>query len=907
MRREYQAATLAGTIDFAVVTMREDEFRALLRYFPPRFECRGRRTYDISEIEAANGQTYRVALLRTVEQGHLAAQSAASDLIADLTPAWVVLVGIGGAVPETEFSLGDVVLATRLHDFSLTAAIAGGKTELDVRGGPAHRAVQDLIVRLPAIEERLGDWNSPTRLAMNRPPVAVSDDSFKGDEAWQARVRQAISANFRTPELASRPPRALAAAMASGNMLLKDPAVLERWLTDSARSIKAVEMELPGVYEAARRATGDIPVLAVRGISDVVGFRRDPSWTAYACATSASFTAALLSLGLFDALPKPEAQGKKEVPAEVEETALAAHLDRVRNWSAQVQFSTMPAARDVETQTIGLNFSGTPRKFRRAQQQKNILTELQLLEATSHALIIGPPGAGKTTTLKRLCRAVLADIRNTTLPKTPVLVRLRECNRLDDLQNPVLTMLADFLGLEPKTDELTTTQYEDNGQTRTRNVKRTICSSGRIEWAVPRRLNDLHAIVFLDGLDEVNPPLRSRVESDIGELMAASKHYRAIVTCRSGERVGQLGYLSTLEVCDLSDEDIEAFATAWLGQKAQTFLIDLRKHALQDLARRPLFLAHMLNLFHLGGYLPEQPYEIYGLITQLSIREWDRERGITRNSRYSDFGADKKLRFLSVLAFEFTYINKLKVFSRRDLESVYKKIRRRFDLPENEAAIVAEEIESHTGIIVEVGFETYEFSHLTIQEYLAADCLVRSPLPSKKIAAYLQQHPDPLAIATVLSSDPAQWLAGVIMNKGLITEGSSRHLVAFLDRLQQENPIFVGGYALGLCILGLCFRAAETNDGLDKSTIEAHIAVLLEHPAARRSFIEAVVNCYSLTLKDVSDRFFTATHRDISTSSDDLAHELEMPTTGKVARNWLESNFLGRELIYNGIAVTQRR
>ncbi|SDH22420.1 hypothetical protein SAMN05216466_10824 [Paraburkholderia phenazinium] len=37
-------------------------------------------------------------------------------------------------------------------------------------------------------------------------------------------------------------------------------------------------------------------------------------------------------------------------------------------------------------------------------------------------------------------------------------------------------------------------------------------------------------------------------------------------------------------------------------------------------------------------YLPEQPYEIYGLITPLSIREWewDRERGISRNSRYSD-------------------------------------------------------------------------------------------------------------------------------------------------------------------------------------------------------------------------------------------------------------------------------
>jgi len=205
MSRGIQPANLTGSIDFAIITVREDEFRAVLRYFPPSLECRGRRTYDIAEFEAANNQTYRAALVRTAEQGHLAAQAAASDLIADLAPAWIVLVGIGGAVPETEFTLGDVVLATRLHDFSLTAAIADGRIEPDVRGGPAHRAVQDLVVRLPALESRLGDWNSPDRLAMRRPPVAVTEGDFKGDEAWQARLRQVISANFGTPELVSCP------------------------------------------------------------------------------------------------------------------------------------------------------------------------------------------------------------------------------------------------------------------------------------------------------------------------------------------------------------------------------------------------------------------------------------------------------------------------------------------------------------------------------------------------------------------------------------------------------------------------------------------------------------------------------------------------------------------------------
>jgi hypothetical protein len=51
-------------------------------------------------------------------------------------------------------------------------------------------------------------------------------------------------------------------------------------------------MELAGVYQAAWGYQK--PVLAIRGISDVVGFKRSPDWTRYACHTAAAFTVALL-------------------------------------------------------------------------------------------------------------------------------------------------------------------------------------------------------------------------------------------------------------------------------------------------------------------------------------------------------------------------------------------------------------------------------------------------------------------------------------------------------------------------------------------------------------------------------------------------------------------------------------
>jgi nucleoside phosphorylase len=48
-------------------------------------------------------------------------------------------------------------------------------------------------------------------------------------------------------------------------------------------------MESAGVYRAAHH----LPILAIRGISDIVGLRRDEAWTKYACETAAAFALSL--------------------------------------------------------------------------------------------------------------------------------------------------------------------------------------------------------------------------------------------------------------------------------------------------------------------------------------------------------------------------------------------------------------------------------------------------------------------------------------------------------------------------------------------------------------------------------------------------------------------------------------
>ena len=288
---------VADKIDFGIITFREDEFTATLDKFRPKWLTIGERHYNVAELSSHSGRIYRVAIVRVPEQGQSAAEHATAQIISDLDPSCIVLIGIAGAKPESEFTLGDVVVATRLHDFSVSAALPGGHLEVTNQGGPVHSVLQASIANLPAVAGLLGDWSSEAAIGSKRPLVELAAKNFLGDPAWKKKVTAALMYHFGSTGEKYRNPLVTAAAVSAGNVLMKDPDLLQKWL-QHARDLKATEMELPGAFAAARSVKGDRPVLAIRGISDVVGFVRDPAWTKYACLTAASFARAYLASGL---------------------------------------------------------------------------------------------------------------------------------------------------------------------------------------------------------------------------------------------------------------------------------------------------------------------------------------------------------------------------------------------------------------------------------------------------------------------------------------------------------------------------------------------------------------------------------------------------------------------------------
>jgi nucleoside phosphorylase len=279
---------LTPSIDIGILTIRDDEFRAVLEAFPSKAGVhQGRREYTLRYAKTASGARYTVAILRQIEQGNGEAQDAARDLLDDLNPSLLAVVGIAGGLPSDDITLGDVVLSTRVNDYSVEARKTNAEPTYSLSGGPIAKAIQARLANLAGREQDLGRW---TKKLPARPGVSWKrKEALYGPKHWQQEVKEKLERHFGQ-EGTSRAPTFVAGPIATSDRLVKDPKVLFPWI-QTERHLLAIEMESGGVYRAARDRC---PMLAIRGISDIVGFKRNEAWTKYACASAAAFTRAFL-------------------------------------------------------------------------------------------------------------------------------------------------------------------------------------------------------------------------------------------------------------------------------------------------------------------------------------------------------------------------------------------------------------------------------------------------------------------------------------------------------------------------------------------------------------------------------------------------------------------------------------
>ena len=323
-------------IDYAILTFIREEFEAVLEYFttvladPPQL-ANSQLNPTYRSITTPSGDALSVAVVRTIAQGLGEAQKTTTSIIENLHPRCIIATGIAGGVPCNDIFLGDVVLATHIHDISLTAKTEDA-IEYSLRGGPIERKVNNAITSLTNSHGELSEWNSEKTIGYSRQVIrSAATGDLSQDTDWNERIVQAIQNNKNRdcPKFVDGP-------IASSDSLQKDPVQIQKFL-EFDRKLLAVEMEGAGIAKACDRSDKKIPFIIIRSISDIVGLQRSDEVTLYACNVAASFTYAITRLNINerinqnqpsdgdDALSHLLSIGKKlkgSVPVQVIEKAL---------------------------------------------------------------------------------------------------------------------------------------------------------------------------------------------------------------------------------------------------------------------------------------------------------------------------------------------------------------------------------------------------------------------------------------------------------------------------------------------------------------------------------------------------------------------------------------------------------
>jgi predicted NACHT family NTPase len=216
-------------------------------------------------------------------------------------------------------------------------------------------------------------------------------------------------------------------------------------------------------------------------------------------------------------------------------------------------------------------------------------------------MILGKPGAGKTTFLKWL--ALQCKEGQLHAGRVPFFVTLKEFAEAEDQPK-----LLDFMARQ-----LAECQVQNGLE-----VLQQILWEGR-------------SIILLDGLDEVRASDHNRVLLNIYECSRQFDKNQFIITCRIAAKEYAFEQFTEVEVADFDKDQIANFAQKWFQPtdpvKARKFPEELASHVgLQELATNPLLLTLLCLVYGEQGSFPANRSELYAEGLNVLLKKWDVKR-----------------------------------------------------------------------------------------------------------------------------------------------------------------------------------------------------------------------------------------------------------------------------------------
>lgn len=410
----------------------------------------------------------------------------------------------------------------------------------------------------------------------------------------------------------------------------------------------------------------------------------------------------------------------------------------LKNELGMLQFDGIPTDKDAGAVKVDLENVFVPLDFMyigRGEEEEDKEEQDLVLESKSisdvlmdsrYCAILAKPGGGKSTLIRRIALAYAYPERKKKvadgLPDQdwfPIYIRCR------DLGEDVVKSIFDIIFLVANRAE-----FPDHKEDFTALVR--------------KKLKENKLFLLIDGLDEIaNEKNRITFAEHLATFIHTNPNVRLLLTSReTGFRVvaGRMGqYCCQYKIAELDDEKIRALSDNWhmalIDNDTQAKMdsenvcnIILQDARITELARNPLLLTTLLFVKRWIGYLPTKKCQLYQEMIKLLLVSWNA-------SAHDKMEIEETEPQLAYIAYYMTQHGK-QTISRAELLKCIVDIRNAMpDLLGYVRVSPAEflkQVEERSSLLIQQGYEedergdlvpSYEFSHLSFQEYLTAKAI----------------------------------------------------------------------------------------------------------------------------------------------------------------------------------------
>lgn len=468
----------------------------------------------------------------------------------------------------------------------------------------------------------------------------------------------------------------------------------------------------------------------------------------------------------------------------------------------------------------------------------------------SRIVVLGDPGAGKTTLMRFLALQFARACRD-----DKSLVQDKEGNEYGEARFPIFFRVADYAEAFAANKNLKLRDFLAVPFANVDAPQETIAD------VFDDSLNRGNALVLLDGLDEIIDVCdRTQIASEIEDFIAAiDPRNRIIVTSRiAGYREAPLsGDYQHLALLDLERDQIAKFLNRWCHATEQFLSKDLseeevannakqevdgilhavdRNPGVKRLAVNPLLLTILALIYRNGSRLPNRRVELYELATKTLLEDWELARGIPSKKVVKEHEAAQ---FLWPLAY---WLHTEKPRGLATEQEVKDKLaeflaRSRNVVPDDADVISAvndflDRVRKHTGVFVERAPKQFGFMHLTFEEYFAARELVRRPDKAAQRIYDVRHQPrweEPILLAISFVSGAYPDLPGELIRTAILAESEEAQRMGF-SRSPHEDVLH-RDLLLAVRCIGDC---VSVDTGLRQQVVERIVNFYLDVNGAGR-------------------------------------------------------------------------